>query len=136
MPAANASTDASTVASDRRGIESDAIRVATLSRPYDKATPAMPPNAAKVTVSNSSCRRIRSGPPPTDIRNAISRWRADARASSRFATLAQVIASTSSTAPSSSVKAKREPPTTSSWSSRTRGCNLLHGSPTPLTVRA
>ena len=49
--------------------------------------------------SVSSCRTMRQRPAPSAARMEISRWRTEARASSRFATLEQAISSTSVTAP-------------------------------------
>ncbi len=51
------------------------------------------------TASVSSWRTMRQRPAPSAARIDISRWRTEARASSRFATLAHAIRSTSVTAP-------------------------------------
>ena len=50
-------------------------------------------------LSVSNCRTMRPRPAPSAARTAISRCRAVARASSRFATFAHAISSTSVTAP-------------------------------------
>ena len=52
-----------------------------------------------MTASVSSCRTMRKRPAPRAERMEISRWRTEARASSRFATFEQAISSTSVTAP-------------------------------------
>ncbi len=52
--------------------------------------------------SVSSCRTRRRREAPSESRTATSRWRTEARASSRFATLPQAISSTSPTTVSSS----------------------------------
>ena len=62
-----------------------------------KSTPTAPPNAASNTLSVSSCRTSRHRPAPTASRTLISAPRKAARASSRFATLAHAISSTSAT---------------------------------------
>ena len=62
-----------------------------------KSTPTAPPSAASSTLSVNSCRIRRQRPAPTASRTLISALRKAARASSRFATLAQAISSTSAT---------------------------------------
>ena len=57
-----------------------------------KSTPRTPPRDASTTLSVSNCRTTRSRLAPTLSRNAISRRRAAARASSRFAIFAHAIA--------------------------------------------
>ena len=56
------------------------------------------PEPASRRLSVSICRTIRPRPAPIESRTAISRLRSDARASSRFAILAQTMMSTSVTA--------------------------------------
>ena len=56
------------------------------------------------------------GDAPSAARTATSRWRAVARASSRFATFTPAISSTSATAALSTSSAWRTLPTTCSWS--------------------
>ena len=64
-----------------------------------------PPATASSTLSVSSCRTMRPRLAPRAARTAISRWRASARESSRFATFAQAISSTNATAPISTTSA-------------------------------
>ena len=58
------------------------------------ASPAMPPPIASRTLSVSACATICRGVAPRARRTAVCPRRATARASSRFATLAQAISST------------------------------------------
>jgi hypothetical protein len=74
----------------------------TSSSPRARATPRAPPTSASTTLSVSSCRTSRLRPAPSAERTTSSRWRAEPRASCRFATLAQAISSTKPTAASSS----------------------------------
>ena len=62
-----------------------------------KSTPTRPPNAASKMLSVKSCRIKRQRPAPTASLKLISGPRNAARASNRFATLAQAISSTSPT---------------------------------------
>ena len=64
---------------------------------WERRRPRLPPSADKSTDSVSNCRTKRPRPAPIASRTAISRCRADARASKRFATLAQAIIRTSPT---------------------------------------
>ena len=75
--------------------------------------------SASTTLSVSSWRTSRIRPAPTAARTTISRPRAEARASSRLATLAQAISSTKATAPSSTNSVCRVSPTTASCSGTT-----------------
>jgi hypothetical protein len=68
------------------------------------------------TLSVSSCRTMRCGEAPIEIRTATSRSRSAARASSRFATFAQAISSRKPTAPKSVQRTARELPTSRSFS--------------------
>ncbi len=63
-------------------------------------TPSAPPMAESSRLSVSSCLMSRARPAPSARRTAISRDRAEARASSRLAMFAQAISSTNATAPS------------------------------------
>ena len=65
---------------------------------------------ANSRLSLSICRTTRALPAPSAMRTAISRSRAAARASRRFARLAQAISSTSSTAPLNTASAGRRSP--------------------------
>ena len=85
----------------------DEVRHAVLRHPHVEQPDANPGKAhpdrraeqPDGTASVSSCRTIRHRPAPSAARIEISRCRTDARASSRFATLAHAISSTSVTAP-------------------------------------
>ena len=54
--------------------------------------PSAPPTSDRIIVSQSSCRTTRQRPAPSAVRTANSRSRELARATSRLATLPQVIA--------------------------------------------
>ena len=60
--------------------------------------PASPATTASTRLSVSSCRINRHRPAPTAARTTISRARTDDRASSRLATLAHAISSTTTDA--------------------------------------
>ena len=60
-------------------------------------TPSAPPSRARSRLSVTSCRTRRSRPAPSAARSSSSRLLAYARASSRFARLAQAISSTEPT---------------------------------------
>ena len=98
----NASTRQSTPTSDpfspRRGIP--AVLMDNRARiPATPSTmPSAPPATDSRTLSVSSCLMIRPRPAPIAERIAISRRRAVARTSSRFATLAQAMSRTKTTA--------------------------------------
>ena len=62
-------------------------------------TPAKPPSTARSTLSVKSCDKSRARLTPSASRIAISRRRLSARASSRFATLAQAMSSTINATP-------------------------------------
>ncbi len=62
-------------------------------------TPQAPLTTASETLSVSSCRARRAGRAPSAARSASSLWRLVARASTRLATFAQAIRSTTPTAP-------------------------------------
>ena len=71
------------------------------------AAPATPPASERIMLSVNNCRMIRPRPAPIAARIAISRRRPTARASNRFATLAQAISSTKLTAPRSTSREDR-----------------------------
>ena len=119
-PAVNASTVPLTPTACRRG-RLDGLSCTSASTPQTATSrPSAPPTAASSTLSVSSCRTRRARPAPSARRIAISRWRTDERASSRFATFAQAISSTQPTAASSVSSAGRTSPTRSSCSGMTR----------------
>ena len=62
-------------------------------------SPAMPPAVARSSDSASACRTTRIRPAPMARQTAVSRRRASARASIRFATFAHAMISTSPTSP-------------------------------------
>jgi hypothetical protein len=66
-----------------------------------------PPIAHRMALSVSSCLAIRERLAPIARRTAISRWRAVPRASTRVATLAQTMSSTTPTASANIVSAAR-----------------------------
>jgi hypothetical protein len=63
-------------------------------------SPSVPPATASRKLSVRNCRTMRSREAPIASRTATSRCRAEPRASSRLATLAQAISNTKPTAPS------------------------------------
>ena len=76
------------------------------------SSPSAPPISPSSTLSVSSCRTRRCQPAPSAVRIATSFCRPVARVSSRLATLAQAMSSTSATEPSSTSTARRTSPTT------------------------
>ena len=101
----------------RDGVEARQVRRARsrgarARRASASATPTAPPVRPSSRLSVSSWRTSRPRPAPMAARNASSRSRTDARASSRFATLVHAISSTHATAPSSTRIAGRIRPTT------------------------
>ena len=107
----NASTRQSTPTSEPSRPTRGRLAVFTLSRARipttPNAAPATPPASESSTLSVSSCRMMRPRPAPMAARIAISRRRPTARASSRFATLAQAISSTKLTAPTRTRREER-----------------------------
>ncbi len=81
-----------------------------------RATPTTAPRSESRTLSVRSWRSRRLRVAPIASLTAISLCRLAARASSRLATFAQAIRSTSATAPSSRRRAGRISPTTASLS--------------------
>jgi hypothetical protein len=65
--------------------------------PHAIASPAMPPAAAVTTLSVRSCDTMRHRPAPIAVRTEISRTRPSPRTSSRLATFAHAIRSTTTT---------------------------------------
>ena len=118
-------TRQSTVLPDTRGMlggfQSARIRMPIVA----SARPATALTDASTRLSVSNWRTTRAAPAPRAVRTAISRWRASARASSRFATLAHAISSRNPTAPNSSQMVRRTPPTTSSRSENASVSNCI-----------
>ncbi len=71
----------------------------SFSRPHARATPTTHPAMESARLSARNCANKRQREAPSEARTATSFWRVVARASSRFATLAQAISSTKPTAP-------------------------------------
>ena len=82
-------------------------------------TPPVPASSASTTLSVNICRTRRIRPAPTAARTTSSRPRADARASSRFATFAHAISNTNATAASSTNSVCLVSPTTISCTGTT-----------------
>ena len=68
---------------------------------YASCKPTRPPATESSTLSTRCSRTSRPRPAPSARRTAVSFWRDDARVSSRLATLAHAISSTSPTMPMS-----------------------------------
>ncbi len=97
---AKASFRGSSATSRCKGTPSEETRVSSRRLPQaPNSTPSAPPIPASSRLSVSSWRTRRRWPAPIPSRTAISRRRPSARASSRFATLAQAISSTRLAAP-------------------------------------
>ena len=114
MPRAKASADASTVTSSRRGRSGGASATSVVTPTRAISAPAIPATTASTTLSVRSWRTSRARPAPTAARTTISRPRAEARASSRLATLAQAMSRTKATAPSRTKSVCRVSPTMAS----------------------
>ncbi len=114
MPRAKASADASTVTSSRRGRSGGASATSAATPTRATSAPAIPAATASTTLSVRSWRTRRARPAPTAARTTISRPRAEARASSRLATLAQAMSRTKPTAPSRTKSVCRVSPTMAS----------------------
>ena len=72
------------------------------------AMPSTPPIAASTRLSVTNCRATRQRPAPSAERSDSSRIRTVARASSRFATLAQQISRTKPTTPRNRIDVVRK----------------------------
>ena len=129
-------TTAAPLASVRRGM----FPGTSISNPRTpaapRARPRTPPHPASSTLSVSSWRTTRPRAAPIAERTANSRWRPAARASSRLATFAHAISSTSATAPNSTSSAVRTSPvvasrigTTATLSSSSIHCGLALRNP-------
>ena len=115
-PNVNPRTVPSIDISSSRGILPGFIARTTIRLACAMASPAAPPRIASRMLSVSSWRTRRVHPAPNAVRMATSFSRPAARVSSRLATLAQAINSTSVTEPSSTSSARRTSPTTCSCS--------------------
>jgi hypothetical protein len=73
------------------------IRTSAPVPPYASKMPSTLPAAASNRDSVNPWRSRRNRPAPSETRNAISRWRAAPRVSSRLATLVHAISSSSAT---------------------------------------
>ena len=124
-----ASTQPSRCAPARRGKLAAAMVVRTRTPHRAITSPATPPASAKATLLVRSWRTSRRRSAPKAVRIAISRSRAEERASRRLATLAQAIKSTRPTAPIRIHRAVWRSPTISSSSGVTIqvNSNCLYG---------
>ena len=91
---------------------------------YARSRPSAPPATASTRLSASICITSRRRPAPSAVRIATSFSRTDARTSSRFATFAHAISTTTPTAASSVRSAGRIAPTTCSCSATTSADSL------------
>ena len=116
---ANASTLASMPTSPRRGNPAGAAAMSAATIHRANSRPSSPPASAsrQLSVTNCATRRLRLA--PSAARTPSSLVLAVARASSRFATFAHAISSTSATAPASRFRVGRVSPTSCSRSGTT-----------------
>ena len=105
-------TDSSMRMSPALGKLSGTINLSRLIPQVATRTPSAPPAKASARLSVTSWRMRRRRVAPKAERIATSRCREVARASKRFATLAQPISSTKATAPKRTSRAERKLPTT------------------------
>ncbi len=75
---------------------------------HARAIPSAPPASATIRLSVTTCRSSVPRPAPNAARTAYSRRRYAMRASARFATFAQAMASTSSVVPDKASSMGRE----------------------------
>src|SRR5258708_3724244 len=119
-PSVNTNTRQSSTTPDPsspiRGMFPGLITSSARTPTYPSPRPSTPPARDNITLSVSNCRINAPRPAPIAARMAISRLRIVARASSRFATLAQAINSTKLTAPTNTSSDFRTSPTTVSRS--------------------
>ena len=100
MPMVNTSTHRSKRICSTRGTVPGGASATNPGTPQSAIKiPAAPPASATKVLSVSNCRTSRQRPAPKAVRTAISCCRPAARASNRFATLAQAMSSTNATAP-------------------------------------
>ncbi len=118
--AVKASTRPSTSISPRRGRFDGCNARSSPSASVVTSSPSAPPATASTALSVSSCRAMAQRLAPSAVRSANSPSRTVARTSSRWATLAHAISSTSATAPSRTSSAGRACLTTSSCSGTAR----------------
>ena len=91
----------STEISFSRGVSGGAMARNRCTPPAARSIPNPPPSSAMRQLSTNPCRNKRPREAPSAARTAISRWRAEPRASKRLARLAQEISRTSVDAPRS-----------------------------------
>ncbi len=96
-----------------RGSSTGVAAISAFTDPIATATPSAVPITASSTLSVRNCRINRPLLAPIAARTATSRSRTVARASSRLATLVQVMISRNAAAPNSANSAGRKKPTTS-----------------------
>lgn len=125
----NTTTSQSTRISSRRGSEGGASATSPRLPAQASARPATPPMIESVTASVNNCVTSRRRGAPSAMRRLISRRRASPRESSRLATLAHTIRSTTPTALSKAIRNGRAEPTSWSrswWISGTSGAAMLN----------
>jgi hypothetical protein len=111
-----ASTCMSTDRSGRRGIDAGPSSTSARTKQTATPAPAAPPSIPRTRLSVSNCATSWRRLAPRAARTATSRRRACPRASSRFATFAQAMSSTSVTAPNRVTNVGRMSPTIRSCS--------------------
>ena len=107
MPSVNATTVPSIASSFTRGRFVGLKATSARTVHHASSSPIAPPTSDNNRLSVSNCRMRSHGRAPSAVRIATSFCRAAARASSRFATLAQAIRRTKPTAPRSTNSAGR-----------------------------
>ncbi len=110
-PRAKSRTVVSRRISDTRGRSAGSQALSPFNPAKARPTPRAPPETARRMPSARNCRSRRARLAPSAVRMATSRARPLARASRRLATLAQAMAKTRPTAPSSTSSAVRTPET-------------------------
>jgi hypothetical protein len=134
-PRAKPSTDPSTAISANLGrLAGRSVRSTAIAQNVS-VSPSPPAAAARIPASVSTCRSMAPRLAPSAARRANSPSRAVARVSSRLATLAQAMSSTSATAPMSSSSAGRACLTTS-WCSGTTRMRRLEPACTGCSARS
>ena len=126
-PSAKANTRPSMPIVSTRGMLEGLSATSTRIPQAASPSPAAPPASASARLSVRNWRTSRERLAPSAVRTATSFWRAAARASSMWATLAQAIRRTNATAPSSTRSPGRTSPTTVSSSERTVTSRLVPG---------
>ena len=116
VAAVNRTAGPSTLTAPTRGIPPGARATNVRTDQTASRRPRVAPAAASSRPSARSIRARRPAPAPNERRTANSLSRRADRAIRRLATLAHPIRSTNPTAPMNTLRARRDPPTTASWS--------------------